>query len=132
MLLCFTNGHLFSDWHHCVACWKVSLCYAANACISLYSISGLNIAVIDMIKRLGPFVNLVLSVSVLHRPFTFNYGVIGILMSAAGCFIGALGSIRLLRVMLFRCFFRRLHFQFLFIWTYIVLCSSSEFLSNRS
>ena len=76
-----------------MACWKVSLCYAANASISLYAIAGLNIAVIDMIKRLGPFVNLILSVTVLHRPLNLNYGVIGILMSATGCLIGALGKI---------------------------------------
>jgi len=80
------------DWHHCVACWKISLCYAANACISLYSIAGLNIAVIDMIKRLGPFVNLILSVTVLKRPFMLNYAGIGIFMSAFGCLIGALGD----------------------------------------
>lgn len=82
----------FKDWHHCVACWKVSLCYAANASISLYSVAGLNIAVIDMVKRLGPFVNLVLSIYILKRPLEINFGVIGILMSAIGCLIGALGD----------------------------------------
>jgi drug/metabolite transporter (DMT)-like permease len=45
-----------------------------------------------MIKRLGPFVNLVLSVIILNRPFNLNYGVIGIVMSAVGCMVGALGD----------------------------------------
>ena len=49
------------QWTDCITCWKVSCCYGLNACIGLHSIAGLNIAIIDMLKRLGPFINLMLS-----------------------------------------------------------------------
>ena len=43
--------HWISDWHDCIRCWKVSCCYALNACIGLHSIAGLNIAVIGRDSR---------------------------------------------------------------------------------
>ena len=69
----------------------MSCCYALNACIGLHSIAGLNIAVIDMLKRLGPFINLMLSHYLLATDIQFDYSTVGIYMSATGCVIGAIG-----------------------------------------
>jgi len=80
------------EWTDCLRCWKVSLCYGLNAAIGLHSIAGLNIAVIDMLKRLGPFINLMLAHYLLGFDFTLNFTTTGIYMSAAGCVIGALGD----------------------------------------
>lgn len=80
------------DWNDCIRCWKVSCCYALNACIGLHSIAGLNIAVIDMLKRLGPFINLMLSHHLLGTDIQFDYSTVGIYMSATGCVIGAIGD----------------------------------------
>ena len=85
------NDILFEDWHDCIRCWKVSCCYALNACIGLHSIAGLNIAVIDTLKRLGPFINLMLSHYLLATDIQFDYSTVGIYMSATGCVIGAIG-----------------------------------------
>ena len=83
---------LISEWTDCLRCWKVSLCYGLNAAIGLHSIAGLNIAVIDMLKRLGPFINLMLAHYLLGFDSTLNFTTTGIYMSAAGCVIGALGN----------------------------------------
>ena len=45
-----------------------------------------------MLKRLGPFINLMLAHYLLGFDSTLNFTTTGIYMSAAGCVIGALGD----------------------------------------
>ena len=44
-----------------------------------------------MLKRLGPFINLMLSHYLLATDIQFDYSTVGIYMSATGCVIGAIG-----------------------------------------
>ena len=44
-----------------------------------------------MLKRLGPFINLMLSHYLLATDIQFDYATVGIYMSATGCVIGAIG-----------------------------------------
>ena len=90
--ICLHSVNFCSEWTDCKKCWKVSLCYGLNAAIGLHSIAGLNIAVIDMLKRLGPFINLMLAHYLLGFDSKLNFTTTGIYMSAAGCVIGALGN----------------------------------------
>jgi len=76
----------------CLTCWKLSLYSCGNVYFSLHSLRGLNIAVIDMIKRLGPLVNLFLSGAVLQRKVALDYSSIAIAMTTFGCIIGIVGT----------------------------------------